>query len=75
MKSPVSVVVVREGKERKSNSSQYQNTSINRTLLGYQLGDTPVLETPIWQISSDDKWRFSLRKFLDGDLQRIRLAV
>jgi hypothetical protein len=40
-----------------------------------QFRNTPILETTVRKVASDDKWYFALRKFLDGDLKSVRLAV
>lgn len=44
-------------------------------LLCNELRHAPVLETAVWEVSSDYERDFSLGELLDGNLQGIRLAV
>lgn len=45
------------------------------SLITNQFRNTPVLETTVRKVASDDKWYFALRKFLDGDLKSVRLTI
>ena len=40
-----------------------------------ELGHAPVLEAAVWEITSDDKWDFTLGQLFNGDLKGVRFAV
>ena len=65
--------------DRSARIHVYNRWKCDKTSLEFsisnQLGDAPILKRPVWEVSPDNQGNFSLGQLLDGDLERVRLAI